>query len=252
MIWQLDESLFENKSAITVNITNINENSTILTEEHVLDVRYAFTAVLNKPVSLMYVNVSKGLLENKEFRFNINGENRFNATIKLQIWVPISIQGHNIITVKNASGTQEATECGVGDEAVPDLPEYSGGTELEGVRDVRYQYVGCSVRTDGDNITVRAELSLNNSYQFLKSRTVLLVRGKITFNRELYMGLKEENHNAEITLVLLKDEVFDPLPVIIGSCVGGLLLLAFIIPLLWKCGFFKRNYKTMMEQEDTS
>uniref|UniRef100_A0A8B9NI32 Integrin subunit alpha E n=1 Tax=Accipiter nisus TaxID=211598 RepID=A0A8B9NI32_9AVES len=58
-------------------------------------------------ISLMYVNVSKGLLENKEFRFNINGENRFNATIKLQIWVPISIQGHNIITVKNASGTQE-------------------------------------------------------------------------------------------------------------------------------------------------
>uniref|UniRef100_A0A8B9N9C7 Integrin subunit alpha E n=1 Tax=Accipiter nisus TaxID=211598 RepID=A0A8B9N9C7_9AVES len=61
---------------------------------------------INLPVSLMYVNVSKGLLENKEFRFNINGENRFNATIKLQIWVPISIQGHNIITVKNASGTQ--------------------------------------------------------------------------------------------------------------------------------------------------
>ncbi|XP_052659038.1 integrin alpha-E isoform X3 [Harpia harpyja] len=106
VIWQLDESLFQNNSAITINITNINENSTILTEEHVLDVRYAFTAVLTKPVSLMYVNVSKGLLENKEFRFNINGENRFNATIKLQIWVPISIQGHNIITVKNASGTQ--------------------------------------------------------------------------------------------------------------------------------------------------
>ncbi|XP_052659040.1 integrin alpha-E isoform X5 [Harpia harpyja] len=252
VIWQLDESLFQNNSAITINITNINENSTILTEEHVLDVRYAFTAVLTKPVSLMYVNVSKGLLENKEFRFNINGENRFNATIKLQIWVPISIQGHNIITVKNASGTQEATECEVSDEAVPDLREYSGGTELEGVRDVRYQYVGCSVHTDGDNITVTAELSLNNSHQFLKSRTVLLVHGKITFNRELYLGLKEENHNAEITLVLLKDEVFHPLPVIIGSCVGGLLLLAFIILLLWKCGFFKRNYKTMMEQEDTS
>ncbi|KAM9614902.1 integrin alpha-E isoform 1-T1 [Morphnus guianensis] len=252
VIWQLDESLFQNNSAITINITNINENSTILTEEHVLDVRYAFTAFLTKPVSLMYVNVSKGILENKEFRFNINGENRFNATIKLQIWVPISIQGHNIITVKNASGTQEATECEVSDEAVPDLREYSGGTELEGVRDVRYQYVGCSVHTDGDNITVTAELSLNNSHQFLKSRTVLLVHGKITFNRELYLGLKEENHNAEITLVLLKDEVFDPLPVIIGSCVGGLLLLAFIILLLWKCGFFKRNYKTMMEQEDTS
>ncbi|KAM6192245.1 integrin alpha-E-like isoform 1-T1 [Sarcoramphus papa] len=154
--------------------------------------------------------------------------------------------------VKNASGTQEATECGVGDERVPDLREYFGGTEPEGIRDVQYQCVHCSVRTDGDNITVTAELSLSSSHQFLKSRTVLLVPGKITFNRELYLGLKEENHNAEITLVLLKDEVFDPVSVIIGSCIGGLLLLAFIILLLWKCGFFKRNYKTMMEQEGAS
>ncbi|XP_061868644.1 integrin alpha-E-like [Colius striatus] len=106
VIWQLDERMFQNKAAITLNITNINENSTILTKEHILDVRYSLTAVLTKPVPLMYVNVSEGLLENKEFRFNINGENRFNATIELHIWVPVSVCGHNIITVKNASGTQ--------------------------------------------------------------------------------------------------------------------------------------------------
>ncbi|XP_074969739.1 integrin alpha-E [Phalacrocorax aristotelis] len=252
VIWQLDESIFQNNSAVTINITNINENSTILTEEHVLDVRYAFTAVLTKPVSLMYVNVSEGLLQNKEFKFNVNGKNRFNATIELEICVPIRIQGHNIITVKNASGTQETTECGVGGEGVPELREHSGGTEPEGVRDVEYQCVHCSLRTDGDDVTVTAELSLSHSYQFFKSRTVLPVPGKITFNRELYLGLKEENHNAEITLVFLKDEVVNPLPAILGSCVAGLLLLALIILLLWKCGFFKRKYKIMMAQEDTS
>ncbi|KAM9272448.1 integrin alpha-E-like [Morus bassanus] len=151
-----------------------------------------------------------------------------------------------------SASNEETTECGVGGELVPELREHSGGTEPEGVRDVEYQCVHCSVHTDRDNVTVTAELSLMHSHQFLKSKTVLLVPGKITFNRELYLGLKEENHNAEITLVFLKDEVFDPLPVILGSCVGGLLLLAFIILLLWKCGFFKRKYKIMMAQEDTS
>ncbi|NXI41006.1 ITAE protein, partial [Galbula dea] len=230
VIWQLDESIFQEKSVITINITNINENSTIVTEEHVLDVRYALTAVLTKPVSLMYVNVSEGLLENREFRFNVDGENPFNATLHLQIWVPIRIQGHTIITVKNVSGTQlllggqcprQALSCFIA---------------FQGVRDVQYQCVHCSIHTDGDNVTVTAELSLSNTHQFLKSRTVLLVPGKITFNRELYLGLKEENHNAEITLVFLKEEVIDPLPVIIGSCFGGLLLLALITVLLWKVG----------------
>ncbi|NXW61055.1 ITAE protein, partial [Eurystomus gularis] len=225
VIWQLDESIFQNKPVIVVNITNINENSTVLSEEHVLDVKYAFTAVLTNPVSLMYVNVSKGLLENKEFRFNVNGENRFNATIKLQIWVPIRIQGHNIITVKNASGTQT---CG--------QPRLSHLAVFQGIPDVLYQGVLCSIHTGRDNVTVTAELSLRSLHQFLKSGAVLLVPGKITFNRELYLGLKEENHNAEITLVFLKDEVIYHWPVIIGSCVGGLVLLAFVTLLLWKVG----------------
>lgn len=87
----------------------------------------------------MYMNVRQGLLENKEFKFNvsiasnlvhlicpqsglkntylvhflpqINGENRFNATIKLQIWVPVIVRGQNIATVKNASGTQVLLVC---------------------------------------------------------------------------------------------------------------------------------------------
>ncbi|NXI64673.1 ITAE protein, partial [Anseranas semipalmata] len=223
VIWQLDESIFQNKSAIAVTITNINENSTILTEEHVLDVRYAFTAVLTKPVSLMYVNVRQGLLENKEFKFNINGENRFNATIKLQIWVPVIVQGDNIISVKNASGTQAGHP-------------WQTPLSLQAIRDVQYRCVYCSIRADSDNITVAAELSLTNPDQFLKSRINLLVPGKITFNRQLHLGLEEEKHNAEITLVFLKEEVFDPMPVILRSSVGGLLSLAFIILLLWKVG----------------
>ncbi|XP_059685500.1 integrin alpha-E [Gavia stellata] len=256
VIWQLDESVFQNKSAITVNIT--------------------------KPVALMYVNVSEGLLENKEFKFNINGENRFNATIKLQIWVPISIQGHNVITVKNASGTQggpwrrrrlrRAAPRGDGEGEGEARTAGPGGrfsfSAAAPPRRVRRRQgragrlpSGCRRRllggeksgsSEGAEKALEPAEAVLEPAEFLKSKTVLLVPGKITFNRQLYVGLTEENHNAEITLVLLKKEVFYHLPVIIGSCAGGLLLLAFIILLLWKCGFFKRNYKTMMEQEDTS
>nr|XP_025035071.1 integrin alpha-E [Pelodiscus sinensis] len=107
VIWQLDEARFPDENVnITINITNANENSIPLIEEHTLHVKHVFTAVLTKPTPLLYVNVSQGLPENKEFQFNINGENRFRAEIKLQIWVPVIIQGHHITNVKNVKNTQ--------------------------------------------------------------------------------------------------------------------------------------------------
>ncbi|CAM4679592.1 unnamed protein product [Caretta caretta] len=47
----------------------------LLIEEHILDIRYAFSAVLTKPTPVVYVNVSQGHSENKEFlscRYKVN------------------------------------------------------------------------------------------------------------------------------------------------------------------------------------
>ncbi|CAM4571373.1 unnamed protein product [Lepidochelys kempii] len=65
VIWQLDEALFPDKTAnITINVT---KPTLLLIEEHILDIRYAFSAVLTKPTPVVYVNVSQGHSENKEF-----------------------------------------------------------------------------------------------------------------------------------------------------------------------------------------
>ncbi|XP_067422130.1 integrin alpha-E [Emydura macquarii macquarii] len=248
VIWQLDETLFPSRTAnITINVTNVNEYSTTLIEEHILDVRHAFTAVLTKPTPVLYVNVSQALPENKEFQFNINGENPFGAEIELQILVPISIQGHRITSMKKVTATQNTTICKIGDDLVSNPKKGSSETELQASKEVRYQCVHCIIMADRENVTVIAELPLVDSQQFLKDRTDLLVIGEITFDRHLYVGLKEENHKAEITVILLKAQY--TLPIIIGSSVGGFLLLILIIFILYKCGFFKRNYKNMMEEQ---
>ncbi|KAJ8261292.1 hypothetical protein COCON_G00170150 [Conger conger] len=41
-----------------------------------------------------------------------------------------------------------------------------------------------------------------------------------------------------------------PIGVIVGSVIGGLLLLAITVLLLWKFGFFKRKYQHLMKEED--
>ncbi|XP_065428997.1 integrin alpha-E isoform X7 [Chrysemys picta bellii] len=252
VIWQLDEALFPDQTAnITINVTNVNENSTALIEEHILDVRYALTAILTKPTPVVYVNVSQGHFETKEFQFNINGENRYGAQIDLEILVPVCIQGHPIARMKNVTGTQNTTVC-TNWKDLEYHPQFCTEKTKVQASKGQYQHVHCAITSDRENVTVIAELPLIDSQQFLKDRTDLLVIGEITFNKHLYEGLKEENHKAEITVVLLKTQVINALPVVIGSSVGGFLLLAFIIFILFKCGFFKRNYKNMMEEQHDS
>ncbi|OCT64588.1 hypothetical protein XELAEV_18045687mg [Xenopus laevis] len=43
---------------------------------------------------------------------------------------------------------------------------------------------------------------------------------------------------------------YNYLPMIIGSSVGGLVLLALITAALYKVGFFKRQYKELMESPE--
>ncbi|XP_040322393.1 integrin alpha-X-like [Herpailurus yagouaroundi] len=52
----------------------------------------------------------------------------------------------------------------------------------------------------------------------------------------------------QMEMVLEKYEVYNTVPIIVGSSLGGLLLLALITVILYKVGFFKRQYKEMMEE----
>lgn len=105
--------------------------------------------------------------------------------------------------------------------------------------------VSCNISSDKENVTVAAEISLGHAEQLLRDMTELQVSGEISFNKTLYEGLNAENHRTKITVIFLKDEVYHSLPLIIGSSVGGLLVLIIIIIILFKCGFFKRKYQQL-------
>ncbi|XP_058532439.1 integrin alpha-E [Ochotona princeps] len=104
--WQLEENAFPNRTAdITVTLSNSNEQRSSARSSHTLQFKHAFVAVLPKP-SVTYVNTSRGLSEHKDFLFNIHGENPFGAEYQLQICVPVTLQGLQIVTLKTLNKTQ--------------------------------------------------------------------------------------------------------------------------------------------------
>lgn len=73
--------------------------------------------------------------------------------------------------------------------------------------------MSCVITSDKENVTVAVDLSLSQSKQ--------------------------------ITVIFLKDEDYLSLPLIIGSSVGGLLILTVVIVIMFKCGFFNRKYQQL-------
>ncbi|XP_048222214.1 integrin alpha-E [Perognathus longimembris pacificus] len=242
VVWQLEENAFPfpNRTAdITVTISNSEERS-LARETHSLQLRHAFTAVLPRP-SMLYMNTSLGLSDHKEFLFSINGENVFGAKFYLQICVPIKLKGLQIVRVRNLTKTQERTVCAQSQERACVSQSWSGAAQhVE-----QWHLVSCAITSDRENVTVAAEISLDQAKQLLRDVTELQVFGEISFNKSLYEGLNAENHRTKITVIFLNSEEPCSLPLIIGSSVGGLLVLLVIVAILFKCGFFKRKYQQL-------
>ncbi|XP_033028485.1 integrin alpha-E [Lacerta agilis] len=251
--WQLDGKKFPtefadfmlnvakwdiNDTAHLFDFHSANKNSTALREDRSLGVRYSMNAILTRQLPNVYVSLDERASHSTQLTFNITG-NQFGAQLELRIWVPVNIDNRQIASIKNVAGVQNTTVCKT------DL----GRTDSKDSEGVGYQLVSCTITSEKEDVVVTAELPLANSLQVLENRTDLLVRGEIVFDRNLYVGLNAENYKTEIKVILLREKVFDFLPFLIGSSVGGVALLLLIIAVLYKCGFFKRKYKNRIAEQ---
>ncbi|KAM8861054.1 integrin alpha-11 [Synchiropus picturatus] len=103
----------------------------------------------------------------------------------------------------------------------------------------------------------QVKLTLRGTYQLPVLQAVsfrsldVLTSASINLPASSNMFLQEEQPYREILLQLRKDnEMSVPVWIIVGSSLGGLLILAILILALWKVGFFSRRKRQKEESEN--
>ncbi|XP_051541348.1 integrin alpha-2 [Myxocyprinus asiaticus] len=79
---------------------------------------------------------------------------------------------------------------------------------------------------------------------------LLSVRAEIETSQSELLFIEQKHLQVEVTVSKSGAKGDVPLGVIAGSVIGGLLLLALAVALLWRLGFFKRKYQPMKNTEN--
>ncbi|NXP70498.1 ITA2 protein, partial [Ramphastos sulfuratus] len=116
---------------------------------------------------------------------------------------------------------------------------------------VKCSTIACTL----EDVALRAEYFVNVStriwngtFDALTFQTLQLsAKAKIeTHNPELF-AIGEDTLTIPVTIMKPDEKAEIPVGVVIGSILAGLLLLLALVALLWKLGFFKRQYEKMTQ-----
>eukprot|EP00071_Canis_lupus_P041645 XP_022275202.1 integrin alpha-D isoform X4 [Canis lupus familiaris] len=256
-----------NKLLLRANASSENNkpSTSKTTSQLELPVKYAVYMVISRQEdSTKYFNFSTSDEKSKkeaEHRYRVNNLSQRDVVISINVWVPILLNGVAVWDVALLDHSQSLT-C-VSEREPPQDPDFL--TQIPGSLVLNCSIADClKIHCDLPSFGIQEELeftlkgNLNFGWvsQTLQKKVLVVSVAEITFNRSVYSQLpgQEAFLRAQMETVLEKYEVYNPIPIIAGSSVGGLLLLALITAILYKLGFFKRQYKEMLDNkpEDTA
>ncbi|XP_075785009.1 integrin alpha-D-like isoform X2 [Pelodiscus sinensis] len=221
-----------------------------------LPVKYGIFIILTSlEESTKYVNFSTKAAETSApvtHRYEVKNLRQRSVPLSVTFQFPVELSG---VRVWDAS------------EVVPSKPQLAQCTseaETPGSKDVVKQMskrplLDCSVATCKKirctitslamqqplEFTIKGNVGFQWVPQTLQQKVTLVSEAQIEYEEKKYTQ-KEGFVQRQVQTVVEQLVVYNYLPIIVGSSVGGLVLLALISAALYKFGFFKRQYKEKM------
>ncbi|XP_028625175.1 integrin alpha-D [Grammomys surdaster] len=222
-----------------------------------LPVKYTvYTVISRQEDSTKHFNFSSSHGERREaeHHYRVNNLSPLKLAVSVNFWVPILLNGVAVWDV-TLRGPAQGISC-VSHKEPPQHPDFLTQIQRRAVLDCSIAdclHLHCDIPSLGVqeelDFILKGNLSFGWISQTLQKKVLLLSEAEITFNTSVYSQLpgQEAFLRAQVETILEESVVYEPIFLVAGSSVGGLLLLALITAALYKLGFFKRQYKEMMD-----
>nr|XP_021501475.1 integrin alpha-D-like [Meriones unguiculatus] len=222
-----------------------------------LPVKYSvYTVISRQDDYTKHINFSSsdgGRRREAKHRYRVTNLSQWKLAVSVHFRVPRLLNGEAVWDAAVRS-TAEGVSC-VSQKEPPQNPDFLTQIQRRSVLDCSIAdclHFRCDIPSlgvqDQLDFTLKGNLSFGWVTQTLQKKVLLMSVAEITFNTAVYSQLPGQEAFLRAQVAMLEElEVYEPLLLVVGSSVGGLLLLALITAALYKLGFFKRHYKEMLD-----
>uniref|UniRef100_A0A8C6HYU7 Integrin alpha M n=1 Tax=Mus spicilegus TaxID=10103 RepID=A0A8C6HYU7_MUSSI len=280
--WNINHPIFPANSEVTFNVTfDVDSHASfgnklllkaiVASENNMsrthktkfqleLPVKYAtYMIVTSDESSVRYLNFTASEMTSKviQHQYQFNNLGQRSLPVSVVFWIPVQINNVTVWDHPQVIFSQNLSSACHTEQKSP--PHSNFRDQLE-----RTPVLNCSVavckRIQCDlpsfntqeifNVTLKGNLSFDWYIKTSHGHLLLVSSTEILFNDSAFALLPgQESYVRSKTETKVEPyEVHNPLPLIVGSSIGGLVLLALITAGLYKLGFFKRQYKDMMNE----
>nr|XP_034364183.1 integrin alpha-M isoform X3 [Arvicanthis niloticus] len=251
-----------NKLLLKVIVTSENNMSRTHNTEFQLElpVKYAiYMVVTSDESSTKYVNFTASEMTSEviQHQYQFNNLGQRSLPVSVVFWIPVQLNKVTVWDHLKVTFSQNLSSTCHTEQKSPS--RFNFRDELE-----RTPVLDCSVavcnRIQCDlpsfnpreifNVTLKGNLLFDWYIKTSHDHLLLVSTAEVLFNDSAFALLpgQETFVKSKTETKVEPYEVHNPVPLIVGSSIGGLVLLALITAGLYKLGFFKRQYKDMMSE----